>query len=151
MTETPVAAEGHRVPEDLAALTSLRFFAAMYVLLFHYSLAYPTLYSGLVGIGYTGVTFFFILSGFILAHTYYGVDFKQRSDLHRYFAARVSRIYPIYILSLLVSVPFAVGIISRTPAGILTALAASSGLLAPLGLQAWLPGAACTINCPSWS
>src|SRR5262245_41059626 len=151
MAETPVAAKGHRAAENLAALTSLRFFAAMYVLLFHYGPIYPPLYSGFIRTGYTGVTFFFILSGFILAHNYHRVDFKERNDRYRYFTARLSRIYPVYILSLLVGAPFAVAMINKMPSGGLATLAASSGLLTPLGLQAWLPGASCVINCPSWS
>jgi peptidoglycan/LPS O-acetylase OafA/YrhL len=30
-------------------------------------------------------------------------------------------------------------------------MAASSLLVAPFGLQAWFPGTACSLNCPSWS
>jgi peptidoglycan/LPS O-acetylase OafA/YrhL len=30
-------------------------------------------------------------------------------------------------------------------------LAAAAAILTPLGLHAWVPGAACALNCPSWS
>ncbi|HMO42348.1 MAG TPA: acyltransferase, partial [Phenylobacterium sp.] len=57
--------------EHIRPLTALRFFAAMWVVLFHY---WPAL--GLAGAplavakGYLGVELFFILSGFILCHVY---------------------------------------------------------------------------------
>jgi len=54
----------------LPALTSLRFFAALHVVFFHF-LAFKIVSSeGWLGqissIGYVGVCFFFVLSGFIL-------------------------------------------------------------------------------------
>ena len=146
-------AHPHAAVEQLDALTSLRFFAAIYVLLFHYviDLSAGRLQSALTHLGYTGVTFFFVLSGFILAHNYHRVDFNQRDNRERFFAARLSRIYPVFLLSLLVSVPFALAQFLKMPAGLLKGFAAAGGLLAPLGLQSWVPGASCAINCPNWS
>ena len=57
--------------EHLKSLTSLRFFAAMWVVLYAF---WPNLTSnaapGLVSRGSLGVEVFFILSGFILCHVY---------------------------------------------------------------------------------
>lgn len=159
MVAPNAAADAHPPVEQLApveqldALTSLRFVAAMYVLLFHYVAAFPggSPNPNFTRFGYTGVTFFFILSGFILAHNYHAVDFGERLNRYRFFAARISRIYPVYLLSLLVSLPFALSALVKMPPGLLRNLAASSGLLAPLGMHAWVPGASCAINCPAWS
>ena len=60
----------------LPALTSLRFFAALHVVIFHlYTMhitAGPVWYQRLSSIGYVGVGLFFVLSGFILVYTYAG-------------------------------------------------------------------------------
>ena len=145
-------APAHPAVRHLAALTSLRFLAASYVLIFHYSAIPGNVFeSQFVRLGYTGVSFFFILSGFILAHNYQHVDFGQPHALHRYLLARISRIYPVYLLSLIVGVPFLFVFLAKLAPGMTTTLAASSLLVAPLGLQAWLPGTACALNCPSWS
>ena len=88
-------------------LTSLRFFAAMHVLAFHNHLdALMDLPGGIRSIirtGYVSVSLFFVLSGFILAYTYHGdregVSFDRRS----FWAARLARIYPVYLVGLLLA------------------------------------------------
>jgi hypothetical protein len=61
-----------RIKSD--ALTSLRFFAVMLVLLFHYAgdiaTSGPFWMQGLTKHGHSAVTFFFVLSGFILSYSY---------------------------------------------------------------------------------
>lgn len=147
------AAVAHAPVEQLNALTSLRFFAASYVLFFHYVPEFlpqsPLL--SVTKLGYTGVTFFFVLSGFILAHNYGKTDFSVPSARQRYYAARISRIVPVFLLSLLLSIPFAYAQWAKMEPGVLKLLAGTSAVLAPLGLQAWVPGASCAINCPTWS
>lgn len=145
-------ATAHPAVRHLPALTSLRFLAAAYVLIFHYSSIPGNVFeSQFVRLGYTGVSFFFVLSGFILAHNYHQVDFAEPGMLRRYLVARISRVYPVYLLSLLAGVPFLILLLPRLAAGMTTTLAASSLLVAPFGLQAWFPGTACALNCPSWS
>lgn len=142
----------HPAVQHLQALTSLRFFAALYVLLFHYTSIPGSIFDGhVVRLGYTGVSFFFVLSGFILAHNYHQVDFAKPGALYRYAIARLSRIYPVYVLSLLAGVPFLLISLGKMTPGVMKTMAASSLLVAPLGLQAWFPGTACSLNCPSWS
>ena len=89
---------------QLLELTSMRFFAAMAVLLGHFQ-AYlgmsPDVTKWFTG-GY-GVSFFFVLSGFILAYVYWehfegGVT---RPAYRQYAVARFARIYPAYVLGLL--------------------------------------------------
>lgn len=73
-----------REPLPLPILTSMRFFAALMVVAHHYDYKDFRL-------SYCGVTFFFILSGFILAVNYDG------GNLHRFFVKRFARIYPTHL------------------------------------------------------
>jgi hypothetical protein len=52
-----------------------------------------------------GVSFFFVLSGFILAYSYLG-QLRLGGEKRRFWEARFSRIYPVYLLSLLIDWPF---------------------------------------------
>jgi peptidoglycan/LPS O-acetylase OafA/YrhL len=145
-------ATAHPAVQQLEALTSLRFFAAFYVLLYHYTSIPGSIFDGqIIRLGYTGVSFFFVLSGFILAHNYHHVDFAEPGALYRYALARFSRIYPVYALSLVAGLPFLLISLGKVMPGVTTTMAESSLLVAPIGLQAWFPGTACSLNCPSWS
>ena len=102
---------GLKGADSIASLTSLRFFAALYVLVFHSGAGFvgkavPALsfLETFLGNGYLGVTFFFVLSGFILAHVYDG-KLRGRGDLGRFAMARFARIYPVYLLGLLLVLP----------------------------------------------
>lgn len=85
-------------PVQLKALTGLRFVAAAVVLLHHLPLALP----GLLGIvyvaqaGYVGVTFFFVLSGFVLAY-----GWTSTSRISEFYGRRAARIYPLHALTAL--------------------------------------------------
>ncbi|MBJ6761353.1 acyltransferase [Myxococcaceae bacterium JPH2] len=95
----------------LAALTGLRFLAAMGVLGFHYYCGpcephLPAWVGQLLGAGFTTVSLFFILSGFILAYTYLDATGNFRGALSTFARARFARLYPIYFVALVVELPF---------------------------------------------
>ncbi|RXF70957.1 acyltransferase family protein [Hansschlegelia zhihuaiae] len=140
----------HPRVSQIDALTSLRFGAALYVVYFHYSVLFFERDASppAASLGYTGVTFFFMLSGFILSYNYKSADL---SSIYGYLLARVARIYPAFLFSLLIGLPFFIKAVAQIDEPDQKLLAASAVLLAPLGLHAWVPGAACSINCPSWS
>lgn len=138
----------------LPAVTSLRFFAAFHVALFHMKemrvLTHPEWLRAFAGIGYTGVSFFFVLSGFILVYTYWGRD----SSLGNFWQTRFARIYPAYLFSLVLTFPFFYfgALKMHVP---FFAFAehhfALSSLLVLLLLQAWVPPAALAWNAVAWS
>jgi peptidoglycan/LPS O-acetylase OafA/YrhL len=139
----------------LHALTSLRFFAAFHVVLFHMRVVGilpggPWWYQNFAGIGYVGVNFFFVLSGFILVYTYAGPELNFR----KFWWARFARIYPAYVLSLIVAAPFFFFAVRRldlpfyawSKQHLLAACLLTLGLL-----QSWVPQAALTWNSVCWS
>ena len=138
----------------LPALTSLRFFAALHVVIFHFLamqiIRGPAWYQKLSSIGYVGVTFFFVLSGFILVYTYAG----RPMILKDFWRARFARIYPAYAFSLLITGPwffFAV-LMLDIPffAWAKTHLKLACSLVVTL-LQSWVPQAALSWNPVAWS
>jgi peptidoglycan/LPS O-acetylase OafA/YrhL len=144
----------HRPIAPIPPLTSLRFFAAMVVVAFHYE---PEKFSLLPGFfqswletGYEAVTFFYVLSGFILCYVYAESDFARRGSLHAFFAARIGRLAPAYYLALLVALPFYLQEALGEDDLPLDELGLHIALVLT-GLQAWWPDAAVVWNPPAWS
>ena len=132
---------------SLPALTGIRFFAAMYVVLFHFGAGFaarhhaPPPIENLLQHGYVAVSLFFLLSGFILAYTYEG-QIDGSNGRWRFWEARFARIYPVYLLSLIVAID------TSAPVGIGTRLACLTMI------QAWnpaLPHLAGAWNMPAWT
>ena len=138
----------------LPALTSLRFFAAFHVVIFHFQAMQvflgPSWFQKLSSIGYVGVSFFFVLSGFILVYTYA----SRPMILKDFWRARFARIYPAYAFSLLVTAPFFFFAVltMNIPffAWAKAHLKFVSVLVVSL-LQAWVPPAALSWNAVAWS
>ena len=57
----------------------------------------------MVNAGYVSVSFFILLSGFVLAYNYAAPARAGKLDRVRFWKARFTRLYPIYLLSLLLS------------------------------------------------
>jgi peptidoglycan/LPS O-acetylase OafA/YrhL len=96
-----------KVPE-LPALTGIRFLAATFVFLSHI-IIWPGICSSCsnFNFGNFGVAVFFVLSGFILTYNYAwlfanGVSF---GDYGRFIWDRLAKIYPLYLLTLLLAIP----------------------------------------------
>jgi peptidoglycan/LPS O-acetylase OafA/YrhL len=90
--------------DDIPALTGLRGFAAVLVVVYHYAasphLAQP--YTP-IGPGYLGVDVFFVLSGFLMALNY-GEGFRRgfsRAAYRNFLGKRLARIYPLYLFATL--------------------------------------------------
>jgi len=96
-------------PGKLHALTSLRFFAALFVLSYHTLMIgrFPDIVSpdSFLGhflfLGCVSVSFFFLLSGYILTRVYV----REGSPIRNFYIARFARIYPLYFLTLVADTP----------------------------------------------
>jgi peptidoglycan/LPS O-acetylase OafA/YrhL len=128
---------GKRPP--LPALTSIRFFAALYVVLFHCH--QQDRLAPLFASGYTGVTLFFALSGFILAYNYPLV--KDRAG---FWVSRFARIYPVYALSILLCILQLSHLPGPRFQGQLWPILAVFALL-----QSWWPAWGFTLNTVAWT
>jgi peptidoglycan/LPS O-acetylase OafA/YrhL len=101
----------------LPALTGLRFFLALWVIVNHLvgkghvyeplARMLPGPLQAIMRGGYLAVPTFFVLSGFVLARTYASSQW-DRASVWKYAAGRFARIYPVYLLSLLIVLPFIV-------------------------------------------
>ncbi len=89
------------VPKDIRPLTSLRFFAAMWVVLFHYWPNLSGVMPAVVSRGYLGVELFFTLSGFILSHVYLDQVADGGFRYGGFLWARLARVYPLHLASLI--------------------------------------------------
>jgi peptidoglycan/LPS O-acetylase OafA/YrhL len=137
----------------LPMLTSLRFFAAAEVVIYHFTFSIPSgPFTGWMKGGYEAVTFFFVLSGFILTYVYSGTDDNQpmTSSSGAFLQARLARLAPAYAVGLALAFPSFIysTLISHIHSLDFFIL---SILMVPLFLQSWYPPLALAWNAPAWS
>lgn len=142
-----------RRPPQLPALTSVRFFAALHVALYHmvrpFTLWGP--FAGMAAAGYTGVSFFFLLSGYILTYSHAAesraADARGTVEAQvrrRFYVARFARIYPAYLAALVWA-----GVLLRYQFAVRTHVLA---FVADLALvQTWSLRMVSFFNVPAWS
>lgn len=127
----------------LNQLTTTRFIAAILIVFYHFgSEVYSQFHAPIQTVikrANLGVSFFFILSGFVMIIAYS----KKTIDLKEYYFNRIARIYPSYLLALLLTIGYH---IARH-----TTLDVKECVLGVLGIQAWIPKYATTLNFTGWS
>jgi len=129
-------------------LTGLRCFAAVNIVFFHFS--NPEWFGWLapvVNAGYASVSYFILLSGFVLGYNYNARARAGQLDTIRFYKARFTRLYPIYFLSLLLAwrmVPEEWSAHTHT-------MFWTGMVLSPLLLQGWIPSIATFLNTPAWT
>ncbi len=140
---------------QLKSLTGLRFFAAIYIVLFHHGGAlciFGTSVCNLISYGYVSVSLFFVLSGFVLAYVYLNSENIQPIKKKRFWIARFARIYPLYLLSLLVSIPSFASKFEYFSCSFITTLKGlCSAFLSSILLQSWTPWTSTIFNTPTWA
>jgi peptidoglycan/LPS O-acetylase OafA/YrhL len=96
---SPGASDGRH---QFVLLDGLRGVAALAVVITHASYFFPP-----TPMAYLAVDFFFMLSGFVLAHAY-GERLRQGMTGARFMAIRLIRLYPLYALGTLLFMPILV-------------------------------------------
>lgn len=126
-------------------LTFLRFLAALLVLIFHYGTPIPPFNNPLIKNIFSGgsiaVSFFFFLSGVVLAFNY--LD-KSEIGFKDFIIKRFARLYPVYLLAFFITLILGMVINHAYPKG-------GSIILQALSFHSWVPGICLEINFPSWS
>jgi len=135
---------GRQSPVYFLALDFYRFLAALGVVMFHYLI--------LAGYGSNPnlrhlVDFFFILSGFVMMHTYLGLAV---GEVKVFLLRRFARIYPLHLLTFLFFLLY--GAARSMATGTQPARYASDAIIPNLLMvHAWNTTSAGTFNFPSWS
>ncbi len=125
----------------ISQITFTRFIAAIAIVISHFSkdlFLYKIKYiSDIFLRANVGVSYFFILSGFIMIVAYHK---KDRIVYWEYYRNRFARIYPLYVVGLLLL------LFTRY-----SDFSFYKILLYLSGLQSWIPGDALILNFPGWS
>jgi peptidoglycan/LPS O-acetylase OafA/YrhL len=112
----------------------------------------PAPIASVVAGGYSGVSLFFVLSGFILAHVYGEAAAPGRPfPAKQFLIARFARVYPAYLAALVFAVPALVRDLHVRPDAPTGATVTGICLSTVTMVQAWVPGWGCWWNCPGWS
>jgi peptidoglycan/LPS O-acetylase OafA/YrhL len=140
-------------PPVLASLTGIRFIAAIFVFNAHANNlpGGPEVLDGVALAGHDWMTMFFILSGLILTWNYDEVLGARLTGggLRVYFVARFARIYPLYLLTLVVVALLTM----KVPADLPQLLANPAWWAHVFGIQTWSGdlNVAYGFNGPGWS
>ena len=125
-------------------ITFTRFLAALSIVIFHFGEKIAPFSNHNISFLFkqanVGVSYFFILSGFVMIIAYGN---KDQIDPLEYFKNRFARIYPVYLLAIVLLLIYL----------IYNSLTIDySGLyLNIFAMQSWVPGKALSFNRPGWS
>lgn len=163
LAPTVTAKTTHSMP----ALTGIRFFAIFHIFLFHmwtlYDLEKPegfsTLVNGFADLpptlvtflshGWLSTSFFFLLSGFILAYLYWTPAGTLSTTKKAFWLKRALRIYPVHLLIMLVTMVIMVGHYLQSDMSLFKML--GTAILTLTLTQAWVPPAVPIWSWPTWT
>ena len=92
-----------RNPNELLALTGIRGIAALFVVLSHINLYFiSTFHIGKIVYVQPFVDLFFVLSGFVISLVYIKKAEATKAFFYKFYSARFARIYPLYIITLII-------------------------------------------------
>jgi len=158
---------------QLNALNGMRFFAVFHIFLYHlwsvrFEMAtgkpagpfanvyanmedFPRWLNNLLAHGYLSTSFFFLLSGFILAYLYWAPNGELSTTRNRFWWQRFTRIYPVHIIVLLVTVLLFLPRFWMDPTAPTVPLAVASAVATATLTQSWFPPLVPVWSWPTWA
>ena len=157
-----MAAKGK--PDYIQSLTPLRGIAALWVVIYHFSMQdFPGLQPDnltlAIGKGYLAVDLFFMLSGFVITHVYHDAFARAgHAGYWEFLKARIARLYPLHlaILALFVATALVRRAVDYAATGSFEALpvegARSLGAIAAnIAMLQGIKASELSWNYPAWS
>ncbi len=159
-------------PPQLTALNGMRFFAVFHIFLYHlwsirfeaphtqpppFNNAYanldhfPPWLSNVMAHGYLSTSFFFLLSGFILAYLYWAPNGELATSRKRFWWQRFTRLYPVHLIALGITILLTAPRYFFDPSAPPIALAAASAVATASLTQAWFPPLVPIWSWPTWA
>jgi len=141
----PASRPVHARKPPLPALTGIRTLLAIFIILFHFTPPHLGLLYPFIDNGYVFVGVFFLISGYILTYNY--ADRGKTLSKREFWLARFSRLYPVYLFVLLLSISMVRDEWHARP----HAEFWQGIILTPLVLQGWSPSVATFWNTVAWT
>ncbi len=153
--------------DKMPALTGIRFFAILHIFCFHlwtlydmkkeprfenilHDMSYlPDAALTYISHGWMSTSFFFLLSGFMLAYLYWGQDGKLSIPAKKFWILRFTRLYPIHFL--LTIIAFITMTHEQLSMGIDVPMLIASGIATLALMQAWYPDFVPIWSWPTWT
>ncbi|HEU4780477.1 MAG TPA: acyltransferase [Steroidobacteraceae bacterium] len=165
------AARGPDAAIQLTALNGMRFFAVFHIFLYHlWSIrfetphgdgplakaytnmdAFPAWLNNLLAHGYLSTSFFFLLSGFILAYLYWAPHGELATSRRHFWWQRFTRIYPAHLIAFAITFLLTLPRYVFDPSAPPVALAAASAVATATLVQAWVPPLVPIWSWPTWA
>jgi peptidoglycan/LPS O-acetylase OafA/YrhL len=167
MSDVAVQVVNEQREQHMPALTGVRFLAILHIFCFHlwviYSMDKPEQFKNLLSDmsalpqtlqtflanGWMSTSFFFLLSGFILAFIYWQPDGQLAMPKKKFWLLRATRIYPIHVLLVLLTILITAGYQYSQGASI--TLLISSAIATLTLTQAWVPSFVPLWSWPTWT
>src|SRR5262245_15083835 len=164
--------KGAEAAPQLDALNGMRFFAVFHIFLYHlWSVrfempgpktgpmvnayanmdSFPAWLNNLLAHGYLSTSFFFLLSGFILAYLYWAPNGELSTTRERFWWQRFTRIYPVHLIALLITILLMLPRWWLDPNAPPVPLAAASAVATATLTQAWFPPLVPIWSWPTWA
>jgi peptidoglycan/LPS O-acetylase OafA/YrhL len=159
-------------PPQLNALNGMRFFAVFHIFLYHlWSVrfespakpagqfanvfanmeTFPAWLNNLLAHGFISTSFFFLLSGFILAYLYWAPDGGLSTTPRRFWWQRLTRVYPVHLIALAITFLLFLPRFWMDPSAPPVPTAIASAIATATLTQAWFPPLVPVWSWPTWA
>ena len=158
-------------PPQLTALNGIRFFAVFHIFLYHlwstrfeaprHAPPFANVYGNLDSIprwlnnllahGYLSTSFFFLLSGFILAYLYWAPNGELSTSKQRFWWQRFTRLYPVHLIALAITILLMLPRFFMDPTAPSIPLAVGSAIATATLTQSWVAPLVPVWSWPTWA